>query len=540
MKNPLDLLRRKTGTGAPPAPGAGARRTLHAGGYAALVAAFAVAIAIVVNLVVSALPSTLTKPDLTASGIYSLSQQTEEALAGLETDVDIYLLAQSGQENSTLQAFLDRYAALSGHVHLHTVDPVVNPNFAAQYTEDQLYNNDLIVVCGERSRHISYYDIFQSSYTSYYEVSTEFYGEQAVTSAILYVTGGELPTIYALSGHGEADVPSAMAQNIEAQNYQLVEGLSLVTRDTVPEDASAVLIYGPASDLSAEDADKLNAYLDTGGTLLLFTTVTDTEMPNLESVTARFGLSGDSGMVMDGDRSHNAGYPHYLLPDINSHTITQPLIDSGYYALLINAHAIRTADTLPENATVSPLLTTSASGYIKADGMNLTTLEQEDGDEAGTFDVAVAATLTLDDGEADDSAAGSEAAASAGSESASDGSSVQSESAGSSSTDTQTDGSEDTQAEPLQASLVWFASTAMMDSSVDAAVAGGNTDLFLNALGWACGQQDTISIHAKSLDYEMLTVPSSARSLLTALTVAVLPLAMVACGVVIWHRRKVR
>ncbi len=482
------------------AGGAGAKRTFRSGGYAALVGAFAVAIAVVVNLLVSALPASVTKPDLTAEGLSSMSQQTKAIAGALCEDVTIYLLAQRGNENSTLQGFLNRYAALSGHIKVKTVDPVVYPNFAAQYTSDQLTNNDLIVVCGERSRHVSYYDIFQTSYTSYYETTTDFAGEQAVTSAISYVTNGDLPKVYALSGHGEEDIPTALAQSVAAQNMDLVEGLTLVSRDAVPEDAAAVILYGPQKDLSAEDAQKLNAYLDGGGKLLLFTAVSDAETPNLGTVTARFGLSAAQGIVMDGDRSHNAGYPHYLLPDLASHAITQPLTAGGYYALVPNAHAIRTAQTLPEGASVTPLLTTSAASYLKAAGMSVTTLDQEEGDEVGAFDVAVAATLSLDGGESAGEDGGDAA----------------------------------------QAALVWMASTAAFDPSVDAMVAGANTDLFLNALGWACGQQDAISIHAKSLDYELLTVPTSSRALLTSIFVAAIPLALIVCGFLVWHRRKVR
>ncbi len=50
------------------------------------------------------------------------------------------------------------------------------------------------------------------------------------------------------------------------------------------------------------------------------------------------------------------GYALYLLPDLKSHSITEPLIDGGYYVLLSIAHGLRMSDTLPDGVTVDTLL----------------------------------------------------------------------------------------------------------------------------------------------------------------------------------------
>ena len=56
----------------------GARaKALRAGGYSALLVAVLVAIAVVLNLIVGALPAGWTQFDLTATGLYSLSEQTK-------------------------------------------------------------------------------------------------------------------------------------------------------------------------------------------------------------------------------------------------------------------------------------------------------------------------------------------------------------------------------------------------------------------------------------------------------------------------------
>lgn len=69
-------------------------------------------------------------------------------------------------------------------------------------------NNSLIVECGDRSRYISYNDIYIQEADIYsYSYNTSFDGEGAITSAIDYVTAKELPQLYLLEGHGEASCP---------------------------------------------------------------------------------------------------------------------------------------------------------------------------------------------------------------------------------------------------------------------------------------------------------------------------------------------
>ena len=171
-------------------------RSFRAGGYSTAAIVIVIAIAVAVNLFAGALPSAYTHLDTTASGLFTLSAQTQQLVGALDADVTIYWMAQSGSEDDTLKELLDRYTGLSEHLTVEKKDPVVYPNFASQYTSSALYNNSLIVVSGDRSQYISYTDIYVTDYMSYYttgSASTEFAGESALTSAIDYVTSDNLP-----------------------------------------------------------------------------------------------------------------------------------------------------------------------------------------------------------------------------------------------------------------------------------------------------------------------------------------------------------
>lgn len=467
-------------------------RSFRAGGYSLAAAAVVVAIAVAVNLVVGVLPADWTKIDLTSTGLYSLSSQTQQMVSALEEEVNVYWIVQSDTEDDTIGELLDRYEDLSKNLKVERKDPVVYPNFAQQYTSETLYNNSLIVVCGDRSRYISYYDIYVTDYSSYYSTgttSTQFDGESQLTSAIDYVTNEDLPVVYTLTGHGESDLPSSLSSGAEEENL-LLEELTLLTEEAVPEDADALIIYAPQSDISADEKDMLLTYLQGGGKLLLVTDYSETDMPNLAEVMEYYGTSLTDGIVLEGDSSHHLrGSNYYLLPDIGSHDITSPLSTEGYYVLMPVAQGIDIADELREGLSVTSLLTTTSSSYSKPDGYNLTTYDKEDGDIDGPFSLGVAISEEVEGG---------------------------------------------------TTGIVWLTTSFMFEQETDMMVSGANTDLFLNALDWMCQRESAISIRAKDLSTEYLTVPSADASTWSLILVVTLPAAFLIAGAYVTIVRRKR
>ena len=136
-------------------------RSFRVGGYSVLATVIVVAIAVFANVLVNALPAKYTQFDTTSTQLYSVSEQTELVLSGLEDEVTVYWIVQDGREDETLGTLLDRYAALSGELTVTKVDPDVQPTFVQQYTEGTIYNNSLVVECGDRNTYISYTVIYE-------------------------------------------------------------------------------------------------------------------------------------------------------------------------------------------------------------------------------------------------------------------------------------------------------------------------------------------------------------------------------------------
>ncbi len=453
------------------------------GSYALAVTAVVLAILIAVNILASVLPTALTKLDISSTKLYSITSSTEVVVNNLEKDVTIYWVVQSDKEDEVIENLLGKYESLSSHITVTKKNPDVYPTFTAQYTDEDVPNNSLIVECGEKSRYISYNDIYLTDvdYTTYSYVYS-FDGEGAITSAIDYVISDELPKLYLLDGHGEAELPSEFQTQIEKENMDL-ESFSLLNTDEIPEDADALLIYAPESDISDEEATLLEDYLEAGGKLLVIAGPTENgTLTNLYSVLESYGVEAADGLVVDTDREHYAfQQPYILLPDVQSNDITDPLIKAKYYAIFPLAQGLTIM-----GSSATALLTTSDEAFSKAAGFQLDTYEKEDGDTDGPFAVAV-------------------------------------------SVDTGNEGQ-----------LIWFASSYFLDEMYNAYSSGANLDLAMNALSILIGEREAVSIRSKSLSYNYLTISESAASMLKTWMIGVIPGAFVVYGVftVIERRRR--
>jgi len=464
-------------------------RSFRVGGYSVAATLVFIAIVIVVNILANALPANWMEFDTTANQMFTMSQQTKEMIGGLEEDVTVYWLVRNGQEDVNVETLLSKYEDLSGKFKVVKKDPDLYPSFATNYVE-QYNENSLIVTCGDRYRYVDYYEIFVLDEYSYYYNGVQewsFSGEQALTSAVDYVVSMDLPKLYLLSGHGELTLSEAFAAAVENENIE-TEKLSLLSTGAVPEDADGVMIFSPQADLSDEEAKILKEYAAAGGKLLVFTDLLNgVRLTNLEAIMASYGVTLNEGMVVEANQSNYAmERPFCLLPNVGTHSIVAPLSENGYRVLLFPAQGLSVAKELPEGVYVSKLLTTSDSAYSKVAGVNITTHVKEEGDIDGPFALSVSIA---------DSNTG--------------------------------------------AGIIWTTSSTLLNDNNNAMVSGGNEDLFLNMVNYLCEPEGGgISIRAKSLATEYLSMDSATSTAFSVLLIAILPLCYIAMGVVVWYRRK--
>lgn len=466
------------------------KKHIKNGSYSMTMTVVFIAVVIVINMIVGELPSKYTEIDVSGQKLYSIGDETKELLSELEKDVTIYQIAQSGGEDEVITSLLKKYEDESEHIKVEQKDPVVNPKFASEYTTDNLSANSLIVTCGDRSKVIDYNNMYESDidYQTYSYQTTGFDGEGQITSAIGYVTSENLPILYTLTGHGETELGSTMKEGIEKANME-IKSLNLVSEGSVPEDADCLFIGSPSTDISSDEKDAILEYLENGGKAMMFSDYNENKMENFDEILANYGLERTEGIVFEGDSQHYAmQMPYYILPDVGSAEAVSGMSSDGYMVLAPFAQGIVQADDVRSTVVVNSLLSTSDQAYSKSN-LSSGSLEKEDGDTDGPFDVGVSVTENVDDEET---------------------------------------------------KLVYYSASSLLDSQVNQMVSGGNEKLVMESLKWMVDTEETVtvSIPSKSLQVSSLMIPGYDASFWKICVMGVIPGFFLVAGFVVWFKRR--
>lgn len=469
-------------------------KTLKNGSYSVGLTLIVIAAAIIINLIVGEIPSQYTQFDFSEQKLYTISDETKTYLETLEDDITIYYIAQDEHEDTTVSKLLERYEDYSSHIKVEQKDPVVNPGFTSTYTDSDVTENSVIVVSDERSKVVDYSMMYETEvdYTTYAANTTGFDGEGQITSAIEYVLTEDLPVMYTLEGHGEADIPTNISSLIEKENIE-IKNLSLVTEGSIPEDANALMICSPTSDISEDEADILIEYLENGGKAIIFTDYIEKEFPNLQKVLANYGIQKMDGLILEGNSQYYAyQMPYYLVPTIESTELTSDIENNEYYVLMPAAQGIEILDTKRDTVTLTPLLTTSDDSFSKVDAENMDTYEKVSGDIDGPFHTGMYITEESGDN---------------------------------------------------LTKIVYFTSSSILNETVDQMVSGGDSKLAVSAISALCKQNEdmtSVSVPVKSLSVDYLTLTAYDASFWMIITIGVIPGLFIIFGLRVWLKRRKR
>ena len=451
-------------------------RSSKMGSYSFFLTVVVLAILVTVNIALSFLPDSYVQEDLTANQLYSISSQSKVMLSSLEEDITIYWVVASGEEDEYVEKLLHNYEDYSSRVTVEKKDPDLNPDFTNNYTDETIYNNSVIVECGDKYRYISYQDMYETSSMSYYSMyssADEFAGESLITSAISYCTTEELPVIHILEGHGEAELTESFQEALERDNLE-TETLSLLNSETVPEEVSCILVNSPSTDISETERDMLLDFMERGGRVLIISgTAEEEQLPNLKSVMENYGISVLEGVVVEENTDNYVyGNPVLLMPEMNSSDITDPLMEDNYQVVVPVSKALDVSEA-SEDVTVTSLLESSEESFLKDEGYDIETYEQEEGDIQGPLTLAALVTKDLEDDQ--------------------------------------------------QMQLVWIASSMMLEEAYNSYSSDANEDFILNVLEMMCEKDDSISVRSKSLTNEYLTISTADSSMIKVATMGVIP-----------------
>lgn len=465
-------------------------RNFKQGLYSSFVALFVVVLVILFNLFVGQLNL---KVDLTKEDVYTLTDATKELAENLTDEIEIYYLVKEGNEYDVLKNVVEQYDKLP-HITSIWKDPELYPQFAAQYTNEQLQGNDVIVVnkTTGTSRFIPFDDMYitdyQINYTSYnYDYKYTLDAEGQITSSIQYVTSGVRTKMYVVSSHGETELGQNVTELIEKANVDM-EPLDVISQTTIPEDCDIIFINGPVTDISADELAMYKAYLDNGGKAILTVAYSDKDMPNYFELLEYYGVEATRGVILENSGNYMGQYPTYLLEKFESVTDD---ISAEYtlddYVIMPIATMLKTKDESELRGTlkVSDIVISTEDAYGKTNPES-TVIEKEENDPTGPFSLVIQASDTYKD---------------------------------------------------KSSKVAIYASPFMITDDWIDYYECSNIGLFIDSIDWMSEQQ-SITVPKRSLDGVYLEVPQKDATIWAAVTVIILPLSILIVGFVVWYMRR--
>jgi ABC-type uncharacterized transport system involved in gliding motility auxiliary subunit len=428
--------------------------------------------------------------DLTNAKQYSLSDQTRNVLTKLDSPLEILVFAQE-PEFPIFRDRLKEYEYASKKVSTQYIDPDKQRTLAQQNAVQQY--GTVIFKYKDRTERVT-----QNS-------------EQDLTNGIIKAVSGQQKKVYFTQGHGEKDPTSTerdglgtVGDGLKRENYT-VEKLVVAQSGSIPDDASVVVVAGPATDFFPPEIAALKAYLAKNGKLLLMLdppSKADGAQPtSLIALAHDWGMDVGNNIVVDASGMGRllgtdasvpvaASYPQHPIVDrfnvITAYSMVRSVdpVSGG-----VNGHTAQTfVESSPRSwgeVDIKGLLT---SGEVALD---------EGKDKPGPVSLAVAV-----------SAPSTEAPAAGAAP----------------------------DAPKAETRVVVFGDSDFPSNGVLGIQ--GNRDLFMNTLGWLSQQENLISIRPKEADDRRITLTATQQNNITWMSLLLVPAAIFGTGIYGWWRRR--
>lgn len=468
------------------------RRGRYGVNAAALTIAFFV-IVLVVNFIMYTNP---TRIDVTATRVFSLSQQTIQVLDELDNEVMANAFFVSADtDNSVRQQAEDLLNEFSRKT----------PNFQYRFLDPELNRAQSI-----KYNVVSYPSIvFEDTKTGKVQGVINF-TEQDFVTGILVSTDKQQKIIRILTGHGESEVnknPTAESlkdtgfdlaiSGLQRDNYQ-VQVLNLKQSNTIPEDTAALIIPGPKDDLDQNEYQTIKNYVDSGGRVLaLF----DPGTPKLfNNILNPYGITMGNELISDAV-SNVAG--EMLTPMLQSANgqyakseqtgiAIADKISVSFYPESTSIDLTIPLEDTPPHVKFTPLGLTTPASWLES---NIDDLGYDENKMTGPF---ILFGILEANGSIEQSPL---------------------EVSGNPTTKIIIFGDSD------------FATNKYFHSS-------DNSDVFLNSVNWLADDYELVSIRPKLTSYRELVVNSSERNFIKWSSWVIPPTIMLIFAIIVWWRRR--
>lgn len=450
------------------------------------------AIAIFGNYAISLLPQKYTEYDITNNKLYSLCDVTKETVEAVTSPVKIYVYAAEDSKDETVDKILTKYTELNKNITVEYKDPNKSPKFYEKYTDRTPSYNCLFMEMGDNSKYVDYDSMYVSDYTmdesGQYIENVSYDIEGQITAGLDYLVSGRFAlSIVGITGHEENPISQGYTDAIAKANYEYTE-LTLLGNE-IPEDCKLIFINAPTSDFSSDDADKIIAYLENGGQVIITLGIVDdipNKMPNFNKILSYFEVTVGDGLIVETKEFSQS--PFFIIPETSNNTVTNGVYGSKRIWMPY-AKALYTNEESTEVSAVS-FLSTSTASYNKLDLNSDIDYEYSEGDPVGPFDVGMSVTKGDSDGS-------------------------------------------------LGRAYI-LSSPFIFSDEVDSMTANSSVTMFMNIANSVAGDDGGAAhvVPTKSMDTETFIIDNVGGLLIFIVLMLVVPVALLITGFVIWTKRR--
>lgn len=468
------------------------RRGRYGVNAAIMTAAFFVII-LVANFLMYTNP---TRIDVTATRVFSLSQQTSQVLDELDTEVmaNAFFISTNTDNSVKQQAedLLNEFSRKTSNLKYRFLDPELNRAQAIKYN-------------------VTSYPtiVFEDVTTGKIQGSANF-TEQDFITAILVSTDTQQKIIRVLTGHGESEINKNVTlsslkdtgfdlaiSGLQRDNYQ-VRALNLKQTQNVPEDTAVLIISGPQNALDEDEMISIKNYIESGGRVLaLFDPGTPISFNN---ILTPYGISMGDNIISDAV-SNVAG--EMLTPMLQSANgqyskseqtgiSIADKISVTFYPESTSVNMTISPEDIPPHVRFTPLGLTTPASWLEA---NIEDLGYDEGKPQGPF---VMFGILEASGSIEESP-------------------------------------NEVYGNPMTKMIIFgdsdFATNKYFHSS-------DNADIFLNSINWLADDYELVSIRPKLTSYRELVVNSSERNFIKWSSWVIPPTIMLFFALIVWWRRR--
>jgi ABC-type uncharacterized transport system involved in gliding motility auxiliary subunit len=287
--------------------------------------------------------------DLTPQRNYTLSTHAKKILTELPRDVQLTVFIRSEDPRTPqLKDLLWRITQETPRVTYEIVDLNRSPALAKRYGVDRY--GAIVVESGGKRR-----DVSNAS-------------EAMLMGALLSVTRDRDRVVYFVTGHGERSPDDgdrkagmSVAKNTLLDEQFTVRTLPLMQTESVPIDATVVVMAGPRKDYLPGELTQIEGYVGRGGNLLVM--LEPESPPSIAAFVAGLGISARPRVVVDPERRLAGGEGVTLMV---SDLLPSFLVSGTLEAPPVFSYARPLGLVNPEAGDAIRFLTTSAGSWASS------------------------------------------------------------------------------------------------------------------------------------------------------------------------------